>query len=387
MSNGFGFHERITPIVITGGPCAGKSSAMAMLKQRLENNGLHVITLREVATEILGAGFSYDPSRWQKNCDFQKHLLKYILERENRYYAMIKDLSTDRHSVILCDRGALDAIAYMGREAFREMAGNLGYSIPGLLERYKAVIHMVTAADGAEHAYTLENNENRNESPTLARELDKKTLSAWQGHQHHTVIDNSTDFEGKKFRVLQSLSRILQMPEPKEIEKKYWLRNFYPSMIPRGHVGIDIVQDYLLIPHKGEGHRVRMRTLDGVSSYYYTQKKDTDDPRVRVEVEHQILRDEYLELLESRDPMRNTIEKTRYPFLFEGRMIELDVYHGGALGLFVAEVELADPNEIPLLPKEWDVVEVTANPLFKNAEIARLLKEGTLRETLLSPQA
>lgn len=45
--------------------------------------------------------------------------------------------------------------------------------------RYDAVIHMVTAAIGAERFYTTENNSVRTETPEQARELDIKVLNAW----------------------------------------------------------------------------------------------------------------------------------------------------------------------------------------------------------------
>ena len=41
-------------------------------------------------------------------------------------------------------------------------------------KRYHQVIHMVTAANGAEKFYSLDNNATRSESPELARELDTK---------------------------------------------------------------------------------------------------------------------------------------------------------------------------------------------------------------------
>lgn len=49
-------------------------------------------------------------------------------------------------------------------------------------KRYDAVIHMVTAADGAPQHYTLENNPARYETASIALDLDQKIRSAWVGH-------------------------------------------------------------------------------------------------------------------------------------------------------------------------------------------------------------
>jgi len=71
--------------------------------------------------------------------------------------------------------------------------------------RYDQIIHMVTAANGAEKYYTLDTNSVRTEGLELAREIDKKCANAWLGHPYLNVIDNSTDFEMKIARVLQVL--------------------------------------------------------------------------------------------------------------------------------------------------------------------------------------
>jgi hypothetical protein len=46
------------------------------------------------------------------------------------------------------------------------------------------VIHMVTAADGAEAFYTNSNNSARGETVDQAKEMDKKTQNAWIHHQN-----------------------------------------------------------------------------------------------------------------------------------------------------------------------------------------------------------
>ena len=48
--------------------------------------------------------------------------------------------------------------------------------------RYDAILHLVTAADGAVSFYGTDTNAIRSESPELARELDGKTKAVWHGH-------------------------------------------------------------------------------------------------------------------------------------------------------------------------------------------------------------
>ena len=56
---------------------------------------------------------------------------------------------------------------------------------------YDMVLHLVSAADGAEKFYTTENNAARIETPEEARALDKKMLGCWAGSNVRR-IDNST---------------------------------------------------------------------------------------------------------------------------------------------------------------------------------------------------
>merc|ERR1719203_2130662 len=73
-----------------------------------------------------------------------------------------------------------------------------GFSECDLREgRYNAIFHLVTAAQGAEKYYTLENNEARTESASEARGVDQATRKAWVGHPKLHVFDNTSDFEGK----------------------------------------------------------------------------------------------------------------------------------------------------------------------------------------------
>lgn len=47
--------------------------------------------------------------------------------------------------------------------------------------RYDCVLHLVTAAKGAEAFYSLENNKTRSEGLEFARQLDTITMNAWLG--------------------------------------------------------------------------------------------------------------------------------------------------------------------------------------------------------------
>lgn len=370
--NRLGFDKDVVAIAVTGGPCAGKSTFMAHAVQWLENRGYRVAVLSEVATELIMQGF-HPLVGWKNSYDFQRFLLEYMLFRENMYYKFLSTQEIDKPKVMLCDRGALGAIAYVGRDGFLEVLD--GFDLPlhihNLRERYKGVIHLVTAADGAEEFYTLENNQARDESPELARELDDRTLAAWNGHQHLSTVDNRTNFENKMFRALTSLARILNMPEPLEIERKFEILNFERSMLPKDAVEVSIIQDYLVNDGTGT-RRVRARSLDGSTSYFQTTKKPTGERGTRIEIEDQITHKEYETLLKEKDPELMTIRKLRNTFPYEGRVMELDIM---LEPLYVSdrvflEVEVPDIDDDVKLPPQFEVVDRTDDHRYSNYSIA-----------------
>lgn len=68
------------------------------------------------------------------------------------------------------------------------------------------VVHLVTAADGAEQHYTTVNNSIRTETPEEARILDKKTLDAWNDHPGRILAPNG---DGRS-STLSALDRMIQ---------------------------------------------------------------------------------------------------------------------------------------------------------------------------------
>jgi hypothetical protein len=56
---------------------------------------------------------------------------------------------------------------------------------------------MVSAANGAEDFYSVEDHAARSEGIGLARERDNKAMEAWAEHPYVDMVDNRSDFETK----------------------------------------------------------------------------------------------------------------------------------------------------------------------------------------------
>lgn len=76
-------------------------------------------------------------------------------------------------SVILMDRGLMDTVGYSGLKLWAKILKHTGWSNIELRDkRYDAIIHMVSAADGAEEFYNFDNNA-RYETVEEAKATDK----------------------------------------------------------------------------------------------------------------------------------------------------------------------------------------------------------------------
>ncbi|MDO4563496.1 MAG: AAA family ATPase [Clostridia bacterium] len=218
--------KQITKIVITGGPCAGKTTAMSRIQECFEKLGYSVLFVPETATELIGGGAA--PWTLKSNLDYQLCQMKLQLEKEKVFYMAAQNLFNADKVLIVCDRGAIDNRAYMTDAEFGRLLNELSLNETQLRDNYDAVFHLVTAAKGAEKFYTLANNQARTETIEEAAAMDDKLIAAWTGHPHLRIIDNSSDFEDKIKRLLQEISAFLGEPEPYEIERKFLIE--YPDV-------------------------------------------------------------------------------------------------------------------------------------------------------------
>jgi CYTH domain-containing protein len=354
-------------IVLTGGPCGGKTTALSAITDRLQGLGFQVYRVPEAATILLGGGVSLGGVSAAQLLGFQGELLRVMMALESGFHAIAA--GTGRPSVLLCDRGTMDASAYLPPDAWTALLNEHDWTVVGLRDRrYEAVIHLVTAADGAERFYTTENNAVRSETPAQARALDQRVRDAWLGHPHLRVIDNSTDFASKVQRVTAAVCQVVGVPEPRELERKYLLRPVQGEA-PVRFEEFDIAQVYLLTQEGWEA-RVRRRGQHGAYTYTHTRKRSVGVGE-RVEIERQITGREYISLLAQADPGRRPIRKRRRVFLWNNQYFEWDIFLDPRPGLELLEAEVGSLESPVQLPPFLSVErEVTGDKQYANHTIA-----------------
>lgn len=363
--------KHIPKIVLTGGPCAGKTTALCYLQEKLADLGFHALIVPEAPTLLINSG-STPKDEILSTLHFQQSVLRVMCFLENEFEQNAQNMP-NKKSILLCDRGIMDAKPYMPGHIFKEVMEQCGLSVTESRDgRYDAIMHLRTAALGAKEFYTLENNAARMETLEEAQEIDEETLQAWVGSPHLKIIDNSTDFGGKLKRLFQGVCRVLGIPVPLEIERKFQIEPIDLNKLGIPNQAIEIEQSYLLNTNSGEVVRVRKRGQNGVFVYYRTTKK-TLRPMVRVETEHRISEAEYEWSLNYRLPNTTDIRKKRFCFTFNNQYFELDILENPQPGLTLLEIELTEENDEVTLPPFVNVIkEVTDDPLFSNRSLAEI---------------
>ena len=197
----------IIKIVITGGPCAGKSVAMNIIKETFTKQGYVVLFVPETATELITGGVC--PWTTGTNLDYQICQCKLQAFKENIFHEAISTMPQDKF-LLVCDRGMFDNRAYMTQEEFEICLQKLNTTEEEVNKSYDAIFHLETAAKGLEKYYTLDNNVARYETVDEAAALDDRLLKAWENHPNHIIIRNNELFNVKMNDLIGEISKFLK---------------------------------------------------------------------------------------------------------------------------------------------------------------------------------
>jgi hypothetical protein len=192
--------HRVRRVVFTGGPGAGKTAIIDVLRRHLAGR---IHALPESATMLFAGGFPRprDPRgvRLVQRAVFAvQHTMEELCAVEFPGVPHI------------CDRGSLDGAAFWpgGAERF---AKAMETTIERELSRYEAVFFLETCAyaDSTYHAIT---NPLRIETPGEARRVDQRLRALWSRHPRFHLFSHETNFYEKVAAVLVHLDEELRLP-------------------------------------------------------------------------------------------------------------------------------------------------------------------------------
>lgn len=362
-------NKRITKIVLTGGPAAGKTTLISrILKEFKQEDGWRVITIPETATDLI-SGFGIKPfGGCMSMLAFQDFVVADQIHKE-KLALQAAEIVPEQNILIIYDRALMDNKAYISDEEYAEILMRFdGRTEESVLAGYDAVLHLVTCAKGAEFAYDL-GNAARTESLEFAREMDDRTLRSWRGHPNLRIIDNSENFEDKINRAIREIYRVLGEPEPMVKKQKYLVSMPDAEMLIKKYnaIPLDMMQTYLVSAEPGFERRIRQQK-NGPEYLYFYNEKHTGPTGEKWETERHISEKDYVRYLMEGDRELRPVYKTKYRFIYNDSRFELDVYpfsRDKAILFHYGE------SESDALPPEISVIrDVTGDPAYKNRQLA-----------------
>ncbi|MBQ9021173.1 MAG: ATP-binding protein [Eggerthellaceae bacterium] len=213
-------------IVITGGPCSGKTSAIGVLRERLRAADIKAVYVAEAGTDLILEGIT--PASLGSMRAFQTRVAALQIEREARAQEEALALEeaqratgakagtetraeagtetrTNQEVLVICDRGICDGAAYLSPEDYARVLEANRLDAANLFARYDAVFCLESTAKIKDGAYTTANNTARSETPEEAAALDDRTRAAWEAHPCFHFIANEESFAEKAEKLVAGI--------------------------------------------------------------------------------------------------------------------------------------------------------------------------------------
>ncbi len=182
-------------IVLTGGPGAGKTAVLEIIRKELCE---HVAIMPEAASIIFGGGFWRLDSASARLCS-QRAILHVQQQMENLI------LGENKWPVVLCDRGLLDGLAYWSAPE-ADFWAEARSTLAAQFARYHAVIHLQVPGPGQGYNHR---NPLRTETAAQAANIDDRIRTIWSAHPRYHSVESSNDFLKKARSALGLITQYL----------------------------------------------------------------------------------------------------------------------------------------------------------------------------------
>lgn len=219
-------------IVLTGGPCGGKTESMHEFYSKLKRE-YNVSMNEETAFGLLNLGYLEEIP--MSTFDFQNLLFK--IQFINEYNV------ENRCDVLLCDRGLLDSMAYLSNDNYKKILKQNNVEIDKILSTYNFALYFRTIA----YEYPELFRQLRiYESPLSAVKRDKQALKIWENILLDIKYSNEDGFDSKKNVIYAEMIKKLSNISKNE---NFTLSDYYPiTTLVQMKNGIDEILYFNNVP-------------------------------------------------------------------------------------------------------------------------------------------
>lgn len=391
----------IYKIVLTGGPCAGKTTAITTIADKLRENGFAVLNVPEAATMIFSSGAAIHPDKYstQMSVQFQYFLLMLQMSLEDIFAGIAAINAPDKDIVLICDRGTMDGSAYISKEIWETILHDYDLNETKIRDkRYDLVIHLSTAADGAEKFYSLNNNIARSEGIKEAIDIDRKLQEVWIDHPNFVQINNRRfkTFKDKIDEVNRTVFKFLGLPTTLTFYKKYIVANPDKKLmnILKENLAIKVhefdISDVIFFKGEKELIYYRKRKSKNVESFTKCEKSLFEG--IFKEKRRQVSYREYASMKKLDSDKKYYLKKKRSSFMwnqilyiidtmeYDGIFFSVCVIQGYKETVSVKLPEIIYKNLIKEVPK--DVVDIFTENVAKGKDIKKFDFSDEMKESM-----
>ncbi len=187
--------DRLFRVVITGGPCSGKTALWNVLGEQCPG----AVMVPETATELILSGLT--PKNMGLEA-FQRKVFCRQLEAEAE--------ALGQGPFLFCDRGLADGLAY-----FPALFSSLGVCGEDVLGRYDLVLHLEVVRDPEVYASFVRDNPARSEDYAGARFLGQVIRRVYGSHSGYFHLTGSLDRKTEQAcRILRERNGTPDPPNP-----------------------------------------------------------------------------------------------------------------------------------------------------------------------------
>lgn len=197
--------HKLIKIVITGGPCAGKTAAIEKAKLYYQKLGYCVLVVAETPTEIIKSGITLD--KFGK-IPFQKAIINLQIQKEKIILETLP-AKLNKDVIILYDRGIIDHFIYVNQMERAVIEKALNIKRDECYKNYDAVFHMCSTAKVLPNLFF--NTECRKEPIEEALKLENLIKKAWEIHPFYYFVNCELDFEDKIYKLINKVNEYIKV--------------------------------------------------------------------------------------------------------------------------------------------------------------------------------
>jgi hypothetical protein len=275
--------KNVTKICFTGGPSAGKTTAISSLSEYLRDLGHLVlcvpnaekIILNSVGVEGLSKTNTTLKSKSSRiNLAVNQMQIQLHLEQNFNDIIVQNPNVADQELFLMIENGVLDNKPKFTDSEWERVMVAVGMKEAELYRQYDLVIHMVTAADGASSHFNQLNLTEMTLQESIR--VDENLRAAYMNHPGFYMVCNR---EGQNFsdkiNIAKNfvLTKVLDYPSATQFHCKWLLDNqgsnsdLFDKMVEKFGTNVVDIEDIILASSEGECKYVRKRIDNGMSTF------------------------------------------------------------------------------------------------------------------------